>query len=94
MKEIGIDISSQYSKDVNDFINDAFDYAITVCDNAKRTCPVFAGEVKKRIHIDFENPAEAIGSKDEVIPVYQRVRDEIQEAFTNFYYEELRPTPI
>lgn len=91
MKEIGIDISSQYPKDVNNFINDAFDYVITVCDNAKQTCPVFAGEVKKRIHIGFEDPAEATGSEEEVLSVYRKVRDEIREAFTNFYYEELRP---
>lgn len=90
MKEIGIDISSQYPKDVNDFINDAFDYVITVCDNAKQTCTVFAGEVKKRIHIGFEDPAKATGSEEEILPVYRKVRDEIREAFTNFYYQELR----
>lgn len=90
MKEIGIDISSQYPKDVNEFINDAFDYVITVCDNAKQTCPVFAGEVKKRIHIGFEDPAEATGSEDEILLVYRKIRDEIREAFTNFYYQELR----
>lgn len=90
MKEIGIDISSQYPKDVNEFINDAFDYVITVCDNAKQTCPVFVGEVKKRIHIGFEDPAEATGSEDEILLVYRKIRDEIREAFTNFYYQELR----
>ncbi|MGQ9819913.1 MAG: arsenate reductase ArsC [Candidatus Kapaibacteriales bacterium] len=91
MKEIGIDISPQYPKDVKGFINDAFDYVITVCDNAKQTCPVFTGVVKKRLHIGFEDPAEAVGSEEEILPVYRRVRDEIREAFLNLYYEELRP---
>jgi arsenate reductase len=87
MKEIGIDIASQYPKKVDEFISQSFDYVITVCDNAKETCPVFTGDVKHRLHTGFEDPAEAMGSKDEVLKVYRKVRDEIKKSFKDFYYE-------
>lgn len=91
MREIGIDISSQYPKDVNQFISDHFDYVITVCDHAKQTCPVFMGKVENRIHIGFEDPADATGTEEEILPVYRRVRDGIREAFTQFYLDEIQP---
>lgn len=84
MKEVGIDISQNYPKSVDQFLNDSFDYVITVCDNAKETCPVFMGEVKHRLHIGFDDPAEAVGTEEEVMPVYRRVRDEIKEKFYDF----------
>ncbi|HOM05639.1 MAG TPA: arsenate reductase ArsC [Candidatus Kapabacteria bacterium] len=85
MKEIGIDISKQYPKLVDNFINEEFDYVITVCDNAKETCPVFTGKVRNRLHIPFDDPADATGSADEVLAVYRRVRDEIKSEFSKFY---------
>lgn len=84
MKEVGIDISQNYPKLVDQFLNDSFDYVITVCDNAKETCPVFIGDVKHRLHIGFDDPAEAIGTEEEVMPVYRRVRDEIKREFQKF----------
>jgi len=90
MKEVGIDISEQFPKDVDRFLNEEFDYVITVCDNAKETCPVFTGRVKNRLHIGFEDPAEAVGEEEEVLPVYRRVRDQIGEAFRKLYDEVLR----
>ncbi|MHB2148743.1 arsenate reductase ArsC [Calditrichota bacterium LG25] len=90
MKEAGIDISDGYPKDVDQFINESFDYVITVCDHAKETCPVFRGSVKKRLHIGFEDPAEATGSEEEILAVFRRVRDEIKEAFYQFYREEIK----
>ncbi|MGB9851305.1 MAG: arsenate reductase ArsC [Candidatus Kapaibacteriota bacterium] len=90
MEEVGIDISKQYPKDVEEFIEKEFDYVITVCDNAKETCPVFTGKVKNRLHIGFEDPAEAQGSENEVIEVYRKVRDEIHNAFWKLYTEQLR----
>ncbi|MFI5211832.1 MAG: arsenate reductase ArsC, partial [Ignavibacteria bacterium] len=87
MKEIGIDISAQYPKKIDGFLNHPFDYIITVCDNAKEVCPVFTGDVKNRLHIGFDDPADAVGSKDEILKVYRRVRDEIKEAFTKLYQE-------
>lgn len=87
MNEIGIDISKNYPKSVEQFLNQSFDYVITVCDNARETCPVFAGKVHKRLHIGFEDPAEAIGTEDEILSVYRRVRDEIKMRMTEFYDE-------
>ncbi|RPI15778.1 MAG: arsenate reductase ArsC [Ignavibacteriae bacterium] len=85
MKEIGIDINNQYPKNVNDFVLMNFDYVITVCDSAKETCPYFAGNVKHRVHLGFEDPADAEGSKEEVLSVYRKVRDQIREEFKKFY---------
>jgi arsenate reductase (thioredoxin) len=85
MKQAGIDISRQYPKNADEFVNKSFDYVITVCDNAKEACPVFTGEVKNRLHIGFDDPYEAKGTYEEVIAVYKRVRDEIMRDFKKFY---------
>lgn len=90
MKEIGMDISSGIAKNVDKYINQSFDYVITVCDNARETCPVFIGNVKHRLHIGFDDPADAVGSEEKVMPVYRRVRDEIKRDFQQFYEKELR----
>ena len=85
MMEAGIDISSQKPESVDLYLADSFDHVITVCDGAKEVCPVFTGNVKHRIHIGFEDPASARGSEEEVLPVYRKVRDQIKEAFYDFY---------
>lgn len=85
MNEIGIDISSQVPKNVDIFKDKSFDYVITVCDSAKETCPVFTGNVKNRLHIGFEDPAEARGTEEEILAVYRKVRDEIKNEFSKFY---------
>jgi len=87
MKEAGIDISLNYPKNVNSFVDDSFDYVITVCDNAKESCPLFTGNVKKRLHIGFEDPADAKGTEEEILKTYRRIRDEIKASFNNFYKE-------
>jgi arsenate reductase len=87
MDEVGIDISSQYPQDVDEFVDQSFDDVITVCDNAKEVCPVFSGEVKHQVHLPFDDPADATGTEEEVLAVYRRVRDEIKEKFTQFYNE-------
>ncbi|HDP76019.1 MAG TPA: arsenate reductase ArsC [Bacteroidales bacterium] len=84
MAGLGIDISQNKPKLVDQFINQEWDYVITVCDNAKETCPAFLGKVKHRLHIGFEDPAEATGTPDEVIAVFRKVRDEIKEKFSEF----------
>ena len=89
MSEIGIDISQHYPKLVDGFVSQPFDYVITVCDNAKETCPVFIGKVGKRVHIGFEDPADAKGSEEEIISVYRKIRDQIKKRFTKFYKEEM-----
>jgi arsenate reductase (thioredoxin) len=90
MKEIGIDISNGIAEDVDKYLSQSFDYVITVCDNAKETCPVFMGDVKHRLHIGFDDPADAVGTEDEVMPIYRRVRDEIKRDFYEFYQRELK----
>ncbi len=89
MNEIGIDISKQYPKLVDDFVFQSFDYVITVCDNAKEICPVFVGKVKHRIHIGFEDPAKAKGREEYVLKKYRKIRDEINEQITKFYNEKI-----
>jgi arsenate reductase (thioredoxin) len=85
MKEVGIDISNGIAEDVDKYLTQSFDYVITVCDNAKETCPVFMGNVKHRLHIGFDDPADAVGTEEQIMPVYRRVRDEIKKEFFNFY---------
>jgi len=87
MDEVGIDIGSQFPQDVNEFVDQSFDYVITVCDNAKEVCPVFTGDVKHQLHIPFDDPADATGTAEEVLAVYRRVRDEIKGKFAQFYKE-------
>jgi len=89
MKEVGIDISRGVAEDVSKYLSQSFDYVITVCDNAKETCPVFIGDVKHRLHFGFDDPADAVGTEEEVMPVYRRVRDEIREEFSKFYKAEI-----
>ncbi|MBN2414121.1 arsenate reductase ArsC [candidate division KSB1 bacterium] len=90
MKEAGIDISSGFPKDVKQFLNKSFDFVITVCDNAKETCPVFTGNVKHQLHIGFEDPAEATGTEKEVLNIFRRVRDEINKEFYQFYTTRIK----
>jgi arsenate reductase len=81
MNDAGVDISHHRTKSVDDFIFQSFDYVITVCDDARETCPVFTGEVGKKLHMGFEDPAQAMGTDEEVLTVFRRVRDEISERF-------------
>jgi arsenate reductase len=87
MNEVGISLDGAFPKNVDRFISEPFDYVITVCDNAKETCPVFIGKVGKQLHIGFEDPAEATGTEEEVLAVFRKVRDEIRREFSIFYNE-------
>ncbi|QKG80761.1 arsenate reductase ArsC [Tenuifilum thalassicum] len=89
MSELGIDISKNKPKLVDQFINDEWDYVITVCDNAKETCPAFFGKVKHRLHIGFEDPAEAKGTEEFILNEFRRIRDLIKEDFEKFYTEQV-----
>jgi arsenate reductase (thioredoxin) len=84
MAEKGIDITGEYPKLVDQFINDEFDYVVTVCDGAREICPVFTGKVRQRLHIGFEDPADAVGTEEEVLPFYREVRDQIAVRFASF----------
>ncbi|HPB20355.1 MAG TPA: arsenate reductase ArsC, partial [Bacteroidales bacterium] len=85
MQELGIDISQKIPKSVEKYINEYWDYVITVCDNAKETCPVFLGDVRHRIHIGFEDPSNIQGSDEYRLNEYRRIRDEIKEKFLQLY---------
>ena len=78
MDELGIDISGQKSKTLERYLGETFDYVITVCDTANEACPVFPG-AKRRLHWSFEDPAQATGSEEKRLRVFQSVRDEIRE---------------
>ena len=90
MAEIGIDLSGHYPKQAETFTGQGFDWVITVCDNAKESCPVFTGTVKNRVHIGFEDPADATGTEEEILHVYRTVRDQIRDRFTAFYKDMVR----
>jgi len=76
MAEIGLDISGHRSKSVDEFVGLDFDFVITVCDNAKETCPVFPGAVT-RLHWPFEDPAAVEGSEEARKAAFRRIRDQI-----------------
>jgi arsenate reductase len=76
MNELGIDISSQRSKSVADFLGEDFDVVITVCDRARENCPVFPGAARTEHH-DFRDPSEVRGGEAERLAAFRQVRDEI-----------------
>ena len=90
MAEVGIDISKNFPKSVDEFLNDQWDYLITVCDDANETCPVFFGKVKHRLHIGFMDPSKITGSDEFIISEFRRVRDEIENEFYSFYNTNLK----
>lgn len=80
MREIGIDISGHASKHMDGFLNRNIDTVITVCGNADQACPMFPGQLH-RYHWGFDDPAHAVGTDDEVLAVFRRVRDDIRLVF-------------
>ena len=78
MKEVGIDLSGHSPKSVELYLNDAWDYVITVCGGANESCPRFIGKVGQRLHIGFDDPSDAKGTDEFVMKEFRRVRDEIQ----------------
>jgi arsenate reductase (thioredoxin) len=83
MNEVGIDISQQSSKNASGYLGTHFPYLITVCDNAKESCPIFPG-TSIRLHWPFDDPADATGTEEERLAVFRRVRDEIGERIREF----------
>jgi arsenate reductase (thioredoxin) len=84
MKEVGIDLSTHYSKTVDELPAVTFDYVVTVCDSASENCPFFPGG--KIIHIGFEDPpalTKNMTNEEEILKVYRRVRDEIHASMKN-----------
>ena len=87
MREIGIDISGHWSKSVDEFAGQAFDYVITVCDNAKESCPIFPATTK-RIHWSLEDPAAVQGSEEQRLAEFRRVRDQLRSLLREFVEEQ------
>ena len=83
MSEKGIDISGYKSKHINLFLNQKFDYIITVCDNAKESCPVFPGNAEY-IHWSLNDPASVEGTKEEKLIVFRKTRDKIHDKVLGF----------
>jgi arsenate reductase (thioredoxin) len=83
MDEIGIDISGQHAKSVDEFSGQQFDYVLTVCENANASCPVFPG-LARRLHWPFDDPASVQGSEEERKAAFRKIRDQIGERLTDF----------
>lgn len=90
MQEEGIDISWHTPHNVEEYLNESWDYVITVCGGANESCPAFVGKVGHRIHIGFDDPSEAVGSEEYVMSEFRRVRDEIKSRFGQFYNDNLK----
>lgn len=91
MNAVGIDISQHTSDSVEKYLNQPWDFVITVCGGANENCPVFLGEVKTRLHIGFDDPSEATGSSDFINNEFISVRDGIKSRFYKLYEEEIKP---
>ena len=83
MAEIGIDISAQRSKHLDEYGAEEFNYIVTLCYHAAKTCPFFPGK-GERIHQSFPDPAAAEGSREEKLEMFRRVRDELKECILSF----------
>ena len=83
MAEVGIDVSKNRSKSIEEFRGENFNYVVTVCDSARETCPFFPGE--KIIHKAFEDPSQFKGSEEEILKAVRRVREEIREWIKNTF---------
>jgi arsenate reductase (thioredoxin) len=91
MKDAGIDISHHTSDSVDKYLNDEWDYVITVCGGANEECPAFFGNVKHRLHMGYDDPSHAEGTEEFIWSEFIRVRDEIKEGFYKLYTEQIKP---
>ncbi len=91
MAEIGIDISSHKPRSVNEYLNEEWDYVITVCGGVKEACPMFSGKVLNRVHLGFDDPSKAEGTTEFIWSEFIRVRNEIKEKFWKLYIERIEP---
>jgi arsenate reductase (thioredoxin) len=83
MAELGIDLSAHTSKIVDEFVEQPWDYVITVCDAANESCPMFPKK-SSRLHWSFEDPSRATGSDDQRLEVFRRVRDQIKRRIADW----------
>lgn len=85
MSEMGIDLSGYKPKNIKNFTGENFDFFISLCDNAKSICPEFTGIVKNKIHLPFEDPADAEGTEEQILNEYRKSRDDIKNALQQLY---------
>lgn len=91
MAEVGVDLSAHFPKSVDRYLNQQWDFVITVCGGANASCPVFTGKVGKRLHIGFDDPDAFKGTDTELMNEFRRVRDEIRDRMSQFYQAEVEP---
>lgn len=89
MKRDGIGISGHTSNNINEYTDIEFDFVITVCDNARESCPYFRSKAVK-LHYDFPDPAKAVGSEEQVMEQFREVREMIRKYVRNFVNENLK----
>jgi arsenate reductase len=87
MREVDVDISTHVSERVDPYLEQQFDYVITVCDRAHETCPLFP-RASSMLHWSFEDPAKAKGTYEQQVIVFRKIRDEIADRIRNFIAEE------
>ena len=90
MKEKRINLEQNVPKNVDQFLDQSFDYVITVCDSAKETCPMFMGDVKHKLHMGFEDPAGASGTEEEILKKFREISDQIESEFNKLYNTKLK----
>ena len=94
MLEAGIDISGHTPKDVSIYLQQEWDYVITVCGGANESCPAFTGNVKHRLHIGFEDPSEATGTPEFIKSEFRRIRNQIRTSFRLFYHTNIEKLTV
>ncbi len=94
MLEAGVDISSHTPKDVSIYLQQEWDYVITVCGGANESCPAFTGKVKHRLHIGFEDPSEATGTPEFIKSEFRRIRNQIRTNFRLFYHTNIEKLTV
>lgn len=91
MKDAGVDISHHTSDAVEKYLGETWNYVITVCGGANEKCPAFIGDVKKRLHIGFDEPSHTTGSEEFIKSEFIRIRNEIHQVFYDLYKKEIEP---
>lgn len=89
MAEAGIDISAHIPKSIDEYLDYDWDYVITVCNSAREVCPVYTGKVSHFLHLGFEDPSNFIGTEEQTMNEFRRIRDEIKNTFYQFYMDNL-----
>lgn len=89
MKSSGIDISHHTPKSIHEYLNEPWDYVITVCSEANENCPVFNGKVRQRLHIGFYDPSKAQGTPEFIESEFRRICNQIKTKMYDFYTDEI-----